>query len=296
MSAPEHGAALIRALLGAILACLAGCQSLEFALANAPTVIGPFERRAGIAYGELPRQHLDVYRPRGPAAAAGKAPVVVFWYGGSWDSGSKEQYRFVGAALARAGCLAVLPDYRLFPQARFPEFVDDAARALAWVHAHAAQLGGDPERVFVMGHSAGAHQAAMLAFDPRSLARVGGDRRWIAGFIGISGPYALVPNSPELRTIFAPPYAPADWQPVASAGRGAPPSLLLHGLADDVVLPAQARALEAALRAADVPVQLKLYAGRGHADTIAAFSWVARSRASVLADALEFIERTGPLH
>lgn len=255
----------------------AGCSSLAFTVANLPARSGRFRRQADIAYGPADAQRLDVYAP----TAARDAPVIVFWYGGAWVKGSKDDYRFVGAALAESGYLAVVADYRLYPAVRFPQFVQDGALAVRWAADHAREHGGDPRRIFVAGHSAGAHLAAMLAVQPRWLQAAAVDGGAIRGLIGLSGPYALEPNSAELNAIFAAPFTPADWQPAAQVARGAPPALLLHGADDDIVWPRQAETMAAALRAVGVPVELEIYPGRGHADIVAALSEPGRSRAPV---------------
>lgn len=279
----RRGATALLAGCAGVLA--SGCSELRFDLANLPALRGPFERLADVPYAPGVRHALDVYRPLGVR----DAPVVVFWYGGAWVEGSKEDYRFVGAALAEAGCVAILPDYRLYPAVRFPEFLDDCALAAGWAIAHAREHGGDPRRVFLAGHSAGAHMAAMLAVQPARLRAAGADPAAIRGLVGLSGPYALQPNSPTLNAIFAPPFAPADWQPAALANAAAPPALLLHGAADDLVLPAQSERFAAALRAAGVAVELEIYPRRGHADLVAALSEPARSRAPVLAAISRFV-------
>jgi acetyl esterase/lipase len=268
---------------------LPGCTAVAFGIANVPALVGNYERHAGLRYAAGPRHSLDVYVPYGAALA----PVVVFWYGGAWTSGDKADYRFVGASLAAAGYVVVIPDYRLFPRARFPEFVDDGAAALRWTHDQVARYGGDPARIWLMGHSAGAHQAALLALDEHRLAASGVPRTAIRGLIGLSGPYALEPNSDELRAIFAAPWTPADWQPVRFVTPGAPPALLLHGGADDVVVPAHSERLAQALRDAGVSVEHQVFAGRRHADTVAALSRPGRSRAPVQTAIQAFIERTG---
>lgn len=265
---------------------VASCGGLAFAVANAPALVGPFERTADLAYGNQPRQRLDVYMPDGALEAGSKpVPVVVFWYGGAWVQGSKVNYRFVGATLAEAGYLAVLPDYRLYPEVRFPAFVEDGALALKWVRDNAARFGGDPERIFVMGHSAGAHLAASLALDPRYLQGVGLNPQTINGLIGLSGPYALKPDTARLNRIFTAPSTAAEWQAVRHVGPLSPPTLLLHGTDDRRVWPAHSEELAQALRAAAVPVELILVPGAGHADTVAGLSAPARNRAPTL-DAL----------
>lgn len=280
-------AALLLGLAAAV--ALNGCTTLMFAGANIPAVLGDYELRRDLGYGPHARHRLDVYVPE--QVGPGGAPVIVFWHGGGWVDGDRQRYRFVGAALAEAGYVAVLPDYRLHPEVRFPAFVADAALALKWVHDNAARFGGDRANLFVMGHSAGAHQAALLALDPRHLEAVGGDRRWIRGLIGLSGPYALVPDTDLLRSIFARPYTPADWQAVAHVTADAPPALLAHGEQDGIVWIRHSEALETALRAAGVDVTLRRYAHRNHADTVAALSVPARGRAPVLADVRAFVAR-----
>ncbi len=132
---------------------IANCSRVSHAALNAPAYLASYQRHADIRYGEPgERQSLDVYVPPG----ASKRPVVVFWYGGTWSRGAKEWYRFVGASLASSGYVAVLPDYRLYPKVRFPTFIEDGAQALKWVHAHVGEFGGDPDAIFLMGHSAGA--------------------------------------------------------------------------------------------------------------------------------------------
>lgn len=261
------------------------CGGIAFTAANAPALFGNFDRRADIAYGALARQRLDVYSPKGATVR----PIIVFWYGGGWERGDKSHYRFVGATLAEAGYVAVLPDYRLYPEARFPAFVDDGAAAVAWVMAHAREIGGDPGRIYVAGHSAGAHIAAMLAYDPARLESVGVMPGSIRGFIGLSGPYALDPNDATLDAIFAAPYTHADWQPVQRARTGAPPALLLHGEADDVVDVAHARRMAEKLESLGVPVTLRTFPGRDHRDTVAAFAAPARNKLPVLREISGFI-------
>ena len=161
---------------------------------------GAWEEYRGLAYGEGPRQKLDVYKPR----HAAKAPVVAFFYGGSWQGGSRGLYPLVGASLAAQGVVTVVPDYSIFPLARFPTFVEDAARAVRFARTSAARWGGDPSRLVLMGHSAGAYIAAMLSFDPQWLEQVGlNSQTDLAGFIGLAGPYDFLPiESRTLRTIF----------------------------------------------------------------------------------------------
>ena len=224
-----------------------------------------------------------------PEHKRAQCPVVIFWYGGSWDSGSRASYRFVGAALAEQGFVTVLPDYRLYPGVKFPEFLDDGAKAVAWVQQHAAEFGGDPHHIVLMGHSAGAHMAAFLALNHEFLSKQGARPEDIAGFVGLSGPYVLAPNTRVLHTIFADPYTEADWQPARFVSSQSPPAFLAHGLSDTLVSVKQTEKLRDALRANNVRVETDLYPGLSHADTVAALSMPARGRAPVLEHVARFI-------
>ena len=272
-------------LAGTLL--LSACSTLSFGIANFPARFARSHREAGVAFGMQEWQRLDLYRP---AHAAAPVPVIVFWYGGSWTQGRRQDYRFVGAALAGLGYLVVIPDYRHYPQVRFPTFLADAADAVAWVERNAARYGGDPHRIVLMGHSAGAHMAAMIALNPAYLRAAGADLKDIRGLIGLSGPYELTPNDATLNAIFAAPYTPRDWQVLRFVTPGAPASLLIHGAADEVVWPRNSERLAAALRAVGAPVTLKIYPGRGHAATVAALSWVLRWRCPTLEDIRAFMQ------
>ena len=278
-------------LLAAVLATLAtGCTSALFVGANAPSYFSSVRSRTNIPYGNAPRQRLDVYAPPG----AHQLPVVVFWYGGAWSSGHKSQYRFVGVALAERGCIVVVADYRLYPAVKYPAFIDDGALAVAWTEQHARDFGGDPSRIVLMGHSAGAHLAATLAVEPHFLEKAGADRRAIVGWIGLSGPYALDPDTDELRSIFAAPYGLADWQPLRHVTADAPPALLLHGEDDRRVYARQAIEMRDALERRGVRVDLELYPGRGHSDTIASFARLARGRTAALEQTARFVASLRP--
>jgi acetyl esterase/lipase len=280
------------ALASLLCATLAGCRLAEFGLANASDAFAPVERHRDIKYGTDPRQRLDVYEPQ---HGARHGAVVVFWYGGSWVTGDKNEYRFVGIALAERGFVAVVPDYRLYPQVTFPAFDADGARAVAWVEQHAREYGGDPGNIVLMGHSAGGQIAAMLAFDHDLMRAHGADPACISGLVGLSGTYVLVPDTDELRRTFAAPYTEADWQPVRYVDSDAPPTLLLHGLADREVLPREAQELRDALQRKQVRVELRLYPRRGHGATVASFAPVARGfTPPALRDTVTFIQSLKP--
>ena len=275
-----------RLTLISLLALLASCSSTQFLLANAPTELDRVDRHADLPYGEGPRQRLDVYAPR----QATNRPVVIFWYGGSWVKGKKSSYRFVGTTLAERGIVAVLPDYRLYPQVSFPAFDEDGARAVAWVEQHVREFGGDPRRIVLMGHSAGGHTAAFLAFNHEFLRKFGADPDSIVGLVGLSGTYVLVPETDTERATFPPPYTEADWQPIRFVDAHSPPTLLLHGADDKEVLPQEAMQLQDVMLREHLRVELHLYSHRGHGDTVASFAPVLRWRTPALQDTLTFID------
>ena len=208
-----------------------------------------------LAYGEGARRTLDVYWRGG----AGPAPVILFFYGGSWQGGSKRLYRFVGTALARRGYVAVVADYRTYPEVRFPGFIEDGALALRWTKDHAMRFGGDPHRIFLMGHSAGAHIAAMLALDGQWLNDIGLDnRRDIAGLIGIAGPYDFLPlRDGVLKTIFS--GNDPRTQPISHVSHGAPPALLVTGAHDNIVDPGNSARLAAKLESSSNEAKVITY-------------------------------------
>jgi acetyl esterase/lipase len=264
---------------------LGGCRSTEFFVANAPTEFDRVARHADIPFGVDSRQRLDIYAP----LHAANRPVVMFWYGGSWTEGSKADYRFVGTTLAEHGFVAVLADYRLYPQVAFPLFDEDGARAVAWVEQHAQEFGGDPQHIVLMGHSAGGHTAAYLALNHAFLRKFGADPQAISGLVGLSGTYVLVPDTDTLRATFPPPYTEKDWQPIHFVDAEAPPTLLLHGVDDKEVLPQEAIDLRDALLRDHVRVELHLYPHRGHPDTVASFAPVTRWRTPAVEDTVKFI-------
>jgi len=231
-----------------------------------------------LAYGADPRQKLDVYVPAG--AGPGLRPLIVFFYGGSWNSGVKNGYGFVGRALAARGFVVAIPDYRLVPQVRFPGFLEDNAAAVRWLRAHADRYGADPDRIVLAGHSAGAYNAAMLALDPQWL---GPDRRAVRGLIGLAGPYDFLPlDGPVTRAAFGNAADAAATQPVNFARHDTPPALLATGDKDTTVLPRNSDELAARLAAAGVPVTRARYPGVGHAGLVTAIARPLRGKAAVL--------------
>lgn len=270
---------------GAVLAIRSPVTAL-----NALVVPGSHELVADIAYGSHPRQRLDIYRPT-TAAPAGGWPVVVFFHGGSWNRGERGDYRFLGAALASRGILTLVADYRLYPEVRYPDFLADSAQALGWGLTEAARLGGNPQRVFVAGHSAGAYNAAMLALDARWLTAQGHRPADLAGWVGLAGPYDFLPiRNPEVQPVFNHPDVPAGSQPIAFASAAAPRSLLGAAAHDDLVNPQRNTVgLAQRLHAAGSEVTLRLYDRVDHVTLAAAFALPLRWLAPVLDDVAAFV-------
>ena len=243
----------------------------------------------GAAYGSEARQRLDVWVPA--RRVADPLPVVVFFYGGGWVMGDRSEYGFAGRAFAAQGFVAIVADYRLVPGARFPDFVEDGALAVKWARDHAARFGGDPGRITLSGHSAGAYIAAMLALDRHFLADAGVDPKVVRAAALLSGPYNFYPFT-EIRgrdALGAWP-RPLETQPISFARADAPPLLLMHGTADTVVRPYNSERLAAKLTQLGAPVELHLYPGKSHIDTIKSLSPAFRGTTPALAESVAFLK------
>jgi acetyl esterase/lipase len=264
---------------------LGGCTPLGAFNALVPKDGGAQRVASGLPYGEGPRRMLDVYAPPG----AKDRPVIVFFYGGSWNTGERARYSFLGRALAARGFVTVVPDYRLVPEVTYPGFVEDGAAAVRWVRENAKNYGGDGERIVLAGHSAGAYIAAMLAVDGRWL---GSDRAAVRGLVGLAGPYDFAPFTvASSQAAFGRWPKPAETQPVTWADASAPPSLLLTGADDTIVRPRNSDALAARLRAAGVAVEVKRYASIGHVGILTAVARPFRGKAPVVDDMATFAQR-----
>lgn len=258
-------------------------------LLNAVVPRNGYQLERDVPYGEGPRRTLDLYVP---AAARAGTPLIVFFYGGRWDSGTKDWYRFVGQAFAARGYATAVPDYRVYPEVRYPAFVEDAAAAVAWVGAQRQKRGLGDGPIYLVGHSAGAHIAAMLALDARWLAAAGVDRcRTIAGAVGLAGPYDFLPlTDPVVREVFGPGPAGADTQPINDVTGQAPPLLLIAGSADETVLPRNTTRLAARIRATGGTVEERILEGKGHVGVLLTLAPVVRSFSPVLDDIDRFLQ------
>jgi len=270
-------------MLAGMLAGCSGLGAVNLATPNAPAVA------QGVNYSPRNDQQLDVYRPDSEALQSRSLPTVVFLYGGGWRSGTREKYKFVASGLTRLGYMVVIPDMRKHPEVGFPDFANDAADAVLWTFRNIGRLGGDPQRVFLMGHSSGAHTAALIQFDERYLQSADDGPGRLCGMVGLAGPYDFLPLvSPELQDIFPAPLR-VDSQPVNFVSGDAPPALLIHGLHDQTVKPRNSAALHERIVAAGGESQLRIYDDAKHAALVLALSSTFSFLVPVLDDVQDFI-------
>lgn len=269
--------------MGGLASALAACNTLSLFNTFTPKENNVRRIARNVVFGNDARQHYDVYAPTNAKTSA--LPILVFFYGGNWAMGSKDDYAWMGHALAAMGYVVVLPDYRLVPTVRYPTFLEDGALAVKHVLAHAADYDADPTRMALMGHSAGAYNAAMLTLDPRYL----GDTK-VSALVGVSGPYNFYPfDVPASRDAFGQWPNPMETQPVTYARHMDTHFLLMQSRADRIVGTQNAVHLDEKLRAAGDNVQLKLYDGLSHQDMAAAFSLPFRNKGPLYGDVKSFL-------
>ena len=275
-----------------LVALLGACERASFAVANLPSHLVRTSVVRDVRYGPERWQKLDIYEPT--SASPGPRPIIVFFYGGRWESGSRGDYEFVGDAFAKKGFITVIPDYSKYPDVRFPVFVEDGAKALAWVHDHISEYQGDPRRIFVAGHSAGAHIAALLTVDKHYLAALNKTpTQIIAGFAGLAGPYSFTPDEPDLQDMFGPPTRYPAMQATTFIDGHEPPMLLLWGDADTTVRRDNLDRLKTAIEAKGSRVQTIIYPGTNHVGILGALSWVNPQGVPVLDDIARFFKDIG---
>lgn len=281
---------LFRTMVLLLTSLLGGCSAL--APVNWLVPENGYKTLTDLPYGDLPRQRLDVYLPTDLKA---NAPVVVFYYGGSWRNGERADYRFVGQALASRGIITVIPDYRLYPEVRYPDFLRDSAKALAWTQANRSNWQSPAGPLFVMGHSAGAYNAAMLALDPRWLAQEQLAPEVLSGWIGLAGPYDFLPIiNPNVQPVFYHPQTPVDSQPLVHASAASPPALLLAGADDSLVDPQRnTRQLAEALSNYQVATQSAILSDMGHIKILLTLAAPFQDSAPVIEQVTCFVARHG---
>ena len=289
------GAALLAGMSSAMAGAGAG-------FLNALAAIRGHQGASGVAYGPLPRQRFDVYVPGTSIDEADKAtgsPLVIFIYGGSWSMGSRRDYGFAGQALAARGFTVMVVDYRLYPDVRYPDFLQDCAQAVGYGIDHARELGADPHRVFLYGHSAGAYNVAMLALDPRWLRATGHSPDELSGWVGLAGPYNFLPiGDPGVKLVFDWPNTAPDTQPINHVDDLARPLPAFVGAAqhDKVVYPEQnSEPLVQRMKARGSAVTFKVYEHVNHPLLVGALSWPLTVFAPVLDDSVAFMRAAAPV-
>ncbi len=265
--------------------------SVTLFIVNRAAAFQSFQHYQSVHYGQARAQQMDIFRP--DAKSEKLLPVVVFFYGGCWGACShlkKEDYAFVAESFSSNRIVAVVPDYRVYPDVNFNEIMNDASSLVEWVHSHIQDYGGDPKQIFLMGHSSGAHLAAMLAVNRQYLApQTYGD---IKGFIGLAGPYNFLPFDEDYMPIlFGSLASPADSQPIHFIDGTQPPLLLMHGATDTRVKPSNAETM--AKKALDVGgnIEKHIYEDIDHAAIVGEFSILLRNKSQIFSDTLDFIKK-----
>ena len=261
---------------------VSGCTKLMFATANAPKITYEGKIFNDISYGLESRQSLDIYVPE--QAQQQSLPVVVFFHGGRWTFGSKDQYKFVGMSLSSLGYIVVLPNTRLFPEVKFPTFVEDAADSIAWVFNNIGEYGGNNNHFFVSGHSSGAHIGALLTANNKYLQAEGLTNQIISGFAGLAGPYDFEPKAEDLKDMFGPPENYPNMAVTTFIKGDEAPMLLMYSADDETVHVRNLEKLKAGIQAKQGKVNSIIYESGGHTGTVAAFSWANPSELPVKED------------
>ena len=264
------------------------CTKLGVVVANFPSLFSSQKITRNIEFGSNYNSKLDVYTP---AESKAKSPVIVFYHGGKWSFGSKNDYRFVADAFTSLGYIVVIPDYVKYPKVKFPVWQEDAAKAVVWVHNNIAKYSGDPEQIFILGHSAGGHIGALLVADNEYLAKQGGDRKWIKAFAGLAAPYNFIPDDPELVDMFGPEERYKLMHVTNYIDGKQAPMLLLWGKDDVAVGEVNIKKIAVELKKTKSNYEVKYYDGVDHIDIIAALSIAARNRAPVISDIDSFFKK-----
>lgn len=270
---------------------VSGCSTLSAFNTLTPKDGGSRRVAQDVAYGDKARQSYDVYVPTSGTKPPKGWPVLVFFYGGNWDSGSKTDYAWMGRSLASLGYLVIVADYRLYPEVVFPDFMQDAASAVRHVQSSATKWGGDAARLGVMGHSAGAYIAVMLALDEQFLKFDPLASNPITVAIGVSGPYDFYPFDVDAtRNSFGRYARPLETQPIQHATKSTTRFLLQHSRADTVCRLSNSANLDAALTKVGTSSQLIVYEGLSHSDCAAAYSIPFRGKGPLRADCAAFLK------
>lgn len=263
---------------------MSGCTNLSAFIANIPTYFDDTKIYKNVVFKPEYNLALDVYVPS-PATPL-KSEAIVFFYGGSWESGDKGQYKFLASAMAKQGYVVFVPNYRHYPDVKFPEFMFDAADAVKWVKIHGSEYSGNQKSIIVMGHSAGANIATLLLTDKNYLKE---DNKAISAGIGLSGAYDFTPNTDHLKDIFGPPDKYPLMRPAYFVDGHEPPLFLAYGGKDNIVAPFNLENMRLKLKEKNVCAVTKIYPSFDHIDTIAKFSWVGGRESIIFKDVIQFL-------
>ncbi|WP_417506607.1 alpha/beta hydrolase [Marinomonas gallaica] len=266
-----------------------GCTQVGVNVANIPSHFGDVTRHENISYGNLPEQTLDIYTPQQETGQ--RHPVIVFFYGGSWQDGHKEMYPFVAKPFVDRGYIVVIPDYRKYPQVKFPSFVEDGADAIVWTLNNIGSFQGNPDNLFVMGHSAGAQIGALISADEQYLSRKGHSNQSIKAFAGLSGPYDFIPMEEDLKDIFGPPERYPQMTVTTFIDGNEPPMLLMWGEEDTLVGQRNIDLLSTKIKLERGRVTTKTFPEMGHVDMISNLIWFLPSEVSIDQEISDFFAR-----
>ncbi len=251
-----------------------------------------FELVSAVEYGSHPRQKLDIYLPKAAPQANTLKKVIIFYYGGNWDSGGRADYKFAAEALVSQGYIVVIPDYRVYPDVLFPELMADPVSAAKWVKTNIKKYDGDANKIFLAGHSAGAHIAVMMAVNAEYLAVESLKPHDFAGVIGLAGPYDFLPlTSDRLRTIFGPEAQQWKSQPINFVNGKNPPLLLAVGKKDGTVWPRNSINLAKKIKEKNGEVEVVEFANYGHIDMVAKLAKPLRGNGELLKSITAFIDK-----
>ncbi len=269
---------------------LTGCEKSALFTVNSLARFGDYSLTSDVRYGPDKINRLDIYQPEYSSKG-----TIIFFYGGCWGACQtlpKEQYRFVAQTLAEQGYNVVIADFRLYPNALFGEIMDDAVAVVDWTVKNIEFYGAQNNQVTLMGHSSGAHIAAMLTTNADYL---GADLySSVNGFIGLAGPYQFKFDQPYQYELFAN-FAYDETQPSFFVDGSEPPMLLLYGKEDKKVHIRNINAMRNALEANDGRFEAILYDDVNHAEIVAALSIPLRKRYSVTDDIINFLTRNKSL-
>ena len=274
----------------AIMACISSaCSPIK--VLNSLVPENGYELVSGVEYGENARQKLDIYLPKAAEKSTALKKVIIFYYGGNWDSGERADYKFAAEALVSHGYIVVVPDYRVYPEVLFPALMADPVSAAKWVKTNIKKYNGDANKVFLAGHSAGAHMAAMMAINPEYLAEVSLKPNDFAGVIGLAGPYDFLPlKSDRLKIIFGPEAEQWKSQPINFVDGKNPPLFLAVGMKDSTVWPRNTFNLAKKIKEKNGLVEVQEFASYGHVDMVSKLAKPLRGNGELLKSVTTFID------